>query len=34
MVAEVLPDKNYGYVCRACDIGIPLFELVPRYQDL
>lgn len=34
MKPEVLPDGNYGYVCGECELGVPLFELVPRYQDL
>jgi ssDNA-binding Zn-finger/Zn-ribbon topoisomerase 1 len=34
MEAIVLPDRNYGYACSACDVGIPLFELLPRYADL
>lgn len=34
MTAAILPDKNYGYVCNPCDIGVPLFALLPRYVDL
>jgi len=34
MEAEVLLDKNYGYVCFDCDVSIALFELLPRYEDL
>lgn len=34
MVALELPDKNYGFACGACDIGIPLFSLLPFYADL
>ena len=34
MTPEILPDKNYGYTCRQCDIGIPLFALLPRWEDL
>lgn len=34
MLPEILPDKNYGYVCAECEIGIPLFELLPRWEDL
>jgi len=34
MDAEVLPDKNYGYICDDCEISIALFELLPRYEDL
>jgi len=34
MEPDVLVDKNYGYVCRACHVSIALFELLPRYQDL
>ncbi len=34
MTPEILPDKNYGYICQQCDIGIPLFELLPRWEDL
>lgn len=26
--------KNYGYVCYQCDIGIPLHELLPMWEDL
>src|SRR4051794_25222571 len=33
MAAEMLA-KNHGYVCKACDNGIPLFELLPRWEDL
>jgi ssDNA-binding Zn-finger/Zn-ribbon topoisomerase 1 len=34
MKAEVFPNKNYGYMCVTCGIGIPLFELLPKYEDL
>jgi DNA-directed RNA polymerase subunit RPC12/RpoP len=34
MAAEILPDKNYGYVCSHCDLGIPLFALLPKYDDI
>lgn len=34
MTPEILYDKNYGYVCKNCDIGIPLYMLLPRYTDL
>jgi hypothetical protein len=34
MAPCVLPDHNYGFECSHCDIGLPLFELVPRWQDL
>ena len=33
MVAAVLPDRNYGYICQHCDLGIPLYKLLPRYTD-
>ena len=34
MEPEHLPDSNYGYICTLCDIGIPLYHLVPRWEDL
>lgn len=34
MNPEVLPDKNYGYVCKPCDVAVPLFELLPRYEEI
>ena len=34
MEPQILQDKNYGYVCDECDIGVPLFALLPRYVDL
>ncbi len=34
MTPDILPDNNYGYTCRQCDIGIPLFALLPRWEDL
>ncbi len=34
MKPQVLPDRNYGYVCASCEVGVPLFELVPRWEDL
>lgn len=34
MEPDILPDKNYGYVCRVCNVSIALFELLPRYEDL
>ncbi len=34
MEPDVLLDKNYGYVCRSCNVSIALFELLPRYEDL
>ncbi len=27
-------DKNYGYVCESCDLGILLASLLPRWEDL
>jgi hypothetical protein len=34
MTPEVLPDLNYGYVCTPCAVGLPLFELIPRWEDV
>ena len=34
MKPEVLPDKNYGFVCTPCDICIKLSDLLPRWEDL
>lgn len=34
MSPEVLPDKNYGFICTTCSVAFPLFALLPRYQDL
>lgn len=34
MSTTILPDKNYGYVCKNCNIGIPLYALLPKYDDL
>jgi hypothetical protein len=34
MAATILPDKNYGYACARCDLGIPLFALLPKWEDL
>lgn len=34
MEPDILPDKNYGYVCHLCNVSIALFELLPRYEDL
>lgn len=27
-------DKNYGFVCHACEVGIRLAEILPRWNDL
>jgi len=34
MSPSILPDRNYGYTCDECNIGIPLFELVPKWEEL
>jgi hypothetical protein len=34
MAADILPDKNYGFVCESCGIAIQLFALLPRWEDL
>ncbi len=34
MESSTLPDKNYGYVCQACVVGIPLHAILPRWEDL
>lgn len=34
MEAQILPDKNYGYICVDCDGYISLPDLLPRYEDL
>lgn len=34
MVAGRLPLSNYGYTCEACDLGIKLADLLPRWTDL
>jgi ssDNA-binding Zn-finger/Zn-ribbon topoisomerase 1 len=34
MAAVELPDKNYGFRCDTCDVGVPLFSLLPFYTDL
>ena len=34
MTPNELPDRNYGYVCRKCDVGIRLSDLLPRWEDL
>lgn len=34
MTPQTLPDKNYGYACAKCEVGIPLYALLPRYDDL
>lgn len=26
--------KNYGFECKACDVGIQLSDLLPRWEDL
>lgn len=26
-------DKNYGFVCHDCDLGIQLADVVPRWND-
>lgn len=33
-MAHRILGKNFGYACKDCDIGIPLFELLPRWADL
>jgi endogenous inhibitor of DNA gyrase (YacG/DUF329 family) len=27
-------DKNYGFICRSCELGIYLAALLPRWQDI
>ena len=27
-------EKNYGFICGSCDLGIPLATLLPRWEDL
>ena len=34
MKPDVLPDKNYGYVCVSCDVGVKLADLLPRWKDM
>jgi DNA-directed RNA polymerase subunit RPC12/RpoP len=34
MTPQVLPDKNYGYLCRSCRLIIKLASLLPKWQDL
>ncbi len=34
MTSGTLPDKNYGYICGSCNIGIALYSLLPKYTDL
>jgi hypothetical protein len=34
MSPVVLPDRNYGFACEACSVGIELFELLRRWEDL
>ena len=34
MEDQIVTAKNYGYICRPCDIGIPLFALLPRWEEL
>lgn len=29
-----VPHSNYGYTCNACDLGVRLADLLPRYEDL
>lgn len=31
---EVLPDKNYGFACHDCNIGLRLAAIIPDYEDL
>src|SRR5712691_12336918 len=34
MIPGRLAYSNYGYVCKSCDLGIKLAELLPRWEDL
>ncbi len=34
MTAGTLPDRNYGFRCATCDLGISLHSLLPRYSEL
>jgi uncharacterized protein (DUF983 family) len=34
MVAGLLPSKNYGYTCAACNLGVKLADLLPSWTDL
>jgi hypothetical protein len=34
MTATRLHQSNYGYLCKPCDLGIKLAELLPRWTDI
>lgn len=34
MYREVLPDKNYGFVCHDCNVGLWLAAIVPHWSDV